>query len=191
MKPITTTISSLGPALLCSRAGMDKDHPLQVRLDKLIAETSGAKAKKETPEQRAKKKWLQFQLAIHDYWDEASHQIFIPAEMMEASLREGAKNWKLGEAVKRGVLIEPSQIPLIYTPQHQSLAQIFGDPQFVDFRPAKKLMLCRPILHTWKAEFTIFYDYAQIQADQLKPALEYAGKYKGIFTYRPVLASTK
>lgn len=185
MEKVRVRIKGIVPIMLKSKASMDRDNPLQMELEVLIAETSGAKAKNEKPEQRAQKRWLQWQLAIEGYWNEETKQVFLPAQMVEACIRDGAKNWRLGEAVKRGVMVEQDEVILQYQPMKNSLAELYNDEQFVDTRPTKKLMTSRARFNSWEATFSIIFDKGQIKQEELKRALDFAGRYKALGTYRP------
>ena len=119
-----------------------------------------------------------------------SHGPIIPARMLLASLREGAKQEREGKTVARGVTAVKSFFPLLYEgPRDEESLWTAGEPQFpeesdmgstfVDYSTVKiqkaTVMRCRPKFDDWSLEGSLVYSPRVIGRKMLISLLELAG----------------
>lgn len=113
--------------------------------------------------------------------------IYMPAANFEASLRDGAKLNKLGQHVKRGILVLDDAKLIYEGPQDPDVlvrTRSFQYAKTVVVQRAR-LMRYRPIFHKWSCEFVVSYDEQILNRDEVLTIAENAGKFCGLGTWRP------
>ena len=126
------------------------------------------------------------------YFDE-NIGVYVPAINIEASLIEGAKQYKIGRGsatkyVKSGVFITDNELQLkVDGNTIKSLDEVEVDQRTVKNPSTKgRNMRYRAIFKMWSTEFTIMVssdDY--ISEDLLKNIIDYSGMYVGVCDFRP------
>jgi hypothetical protein len=117
---------------------------------------------------------------------------FIPSELIEGVLRDGAKKYKKGLAndIVMGTQVDEAQIPLEYQGPRDRTS-LYGDAKFVDVRGAKlkksaTVIRIRPKFpYPWFASFTLLYVKSTVGFADLGKALVAGGTFVGIGDYRP------
>jgi hypothetical protein len=173
---------STTPLLMHSNRGANPLNP-QVQEKKAITSK-----RNKTDEDHALLAAIDWKLGI--YYDEEKKRPYIPAEMLEACLREAAKKNKLGTVVKKGGLrVKEDKIPLEYAGP-KDLKSLYGDgsTEFVDVRTGKlnggsTVLICRPRFNRWNLQFTLNADESKLNEQEIKTILENAQE-QGIGDYR-------
>lgn len=125
-----------------------------------------------------------------------SGKIVIPADMLDACLRDGGKDQRKGKAMTAGVEIETEAAALEYDgPKDWKKLydhKLAGDVRpFVDRKGAKvqrnRVIRTRQRFPTgWSLTFRIArYDFASVGESDIKKALEFAGYAVGLGDFRP------
>lgn len=167
--------------------------PLMMHSDRLANPLNPiAKAHKELTAKR--KKTDEDHLAIAQsefvagaYWDEHTG-FYIPGQNFDATFWAGAKLQKLGVHWKRGALVMTDKAKLLFegprTPE-----KLWDDHRFVDCRAVRvgqaKVMRYRPIFLSWGVELELAINVDVINTEEVKKAIEDAGKLIGVCEYRP------
>lgn len=113
---------------------------------------------------------------------------YLPAEMIEASLIAGAKAYKQGELVKAGVQVEETLVPLIY-PGPRLRDELFADSRHRDSRMVmiqrNRVLRTRPRFNIWSLTFTLLVAADIIAPEDVRRALDVAGRLKALGDFRP------
>ena len=114
----------------------------------------------------------------------------LPAMMIEASIRDGAKNLRQGKNVTRGLRITDQVTPLVYNgPRDIESMWNDGDSEFVHRVPVKingrSIMRTRPIFREWVAEVNGIFDETIFDPDKVDDIIGLAGTLAGIGDWRP------
>lgn len=121
------------------------------------------------------------------YWKD-NMGTFMPAENVEATIRNGAKSIKKGTAVEKFVSIEPLYIPFVYG-EKLSKEQLKADQKYRDCRVMKinnsSILRTRPRFDTWQIEFFVNFEEKQIDMEDIIQSIDFAGKYVGLCDSRP------
>lgn len=117
------------------------------------------------------------------YLDEKDGPI-IPAKCVEATLRNGAKKFKLGEQFLQGVSMDENHAKLQYegprTPEEMWKAK-FMTMDAVCNSGRGTVMRCRPkFMPPWKIEFTVVIDGEDVNEEQVLQAAQVAGAKVGL-----------
>lgn len=179
MKTLDIRWNGLTPLLMNSSVGVNPTHPLTIALKKI----TGKKTKTEEDHLEIMRiKWL---LGI--YHDVAVGP-FIPAENIEATIREAAKKVKKGKDTKSAIFVSPDRIPLIYDGP-RDLEGLYSDERFRDVRDGviqrQRILLSRPRFVHWRVDFSLEFDPTIFDEEGLLTILDLAGKYIGLCDYRP------
>ncbi len=121
------------------------------------------------------------------YFDSTSG-FFIPGANFDATFLAGAKLQKLGTHWKRGALVMTDKAELGFagpsTPE-----SLWEDQRFVDCRGVKvgqaKIMRYRPIFLDWACQLEVAINTDVLDLQEVKKAIEDAGKLIGVCEYRP------
>ena len=121
------------------------------------------------------------------YYTEAAG-VHIPARNVRKCIEEGGKIIKKGTAIKRGVFILETELPLRYdgprTPK-----ELYRAKKFTDTRTAgtnnSRIVRTRPIFDGWSLSSTLAFDPQIINEKDLRQCVEYAGNFCGLGDYRP------
>jgi hypothetical protein len=179
MKTINIKIRGTSPLLMHSSAAVDPTHPLNLESKKITGK------RKKTDEDHIEINKFDFLKAI--YFDERVG-CYLPANNIEACLRDAAKKSKQGKSATCAIFVMPDMIPLIYdgprTPR-----ELYEDVRFRDVRAVKvqqaRLMRCRPRFDQWSADFEIQFDEKILDETDIMSFLDTAGTYIGVGDFRP------
>lgn len=178
MKTLNITFNSTTPLLMNNNQGVNPLHPLSIELKKYTGK------RKKTEEDNAtilKIKWL---LAI--YYDEKLGP-YMPAQNVEACIRDAAKKSKRGKDVVSGIHVEPDFIPIQYDGPRK-IEELKELILFSDIRVGKiqgsSILINRPRFNHWKINFQLDYDEDIFNLEDVKDILITAGKYIGVGDYR-------
>ena len=123
----------------------------------------------------------------HLYYDEKVG-VYIPSEMIEASIVNGAKVTKNGKKIPLAVNVVEYKIPLIYK-DIKTPDELFNDEDFVDVRfgvlNRSKILVTRPRFNQWEIVFNVDVDTSLLNVEEFVEAVNNAGQRAGIGTYRP------
>ena len=180
MKKIKCEFHGISPIILHSCQCVNPLHPITLEMKKI-----NAKKKNKTDEDLAKLSDLEWEAGL--YWDD-SVGVYIPAENIEATIREGAKARRKGKDIVRGFICEDLRIPLDYG-ERLSKAELMVNFEYRDVRAMKvmraRIMRTRPRFDTWSISFIASYDENIIDFREICDAIEYSGQYVGLCDSRP------
>lgn len=113
---------------------------------------------------------------------------YLPSMNVDACLVDAAKMFKLGRHAKRAMMVLEDKIPLEYSGPRTAEA-LANDPNFIDARSVRvstaRLTRYRPRFNEWKATFSLAYDAAQINFNEVRQIVENAGRLIGLGDFRP------
>lgn len=122
------------------------------------------------------------------YLDQENHPC-LPGMNIRKSLIEGARLYKGGKSIERGVVIVSDIIPLEYDGPKDPEA-LWDIPDFVDARSVvvarARLIRYRPIFRKWAASVAVLYNEAVIDADNILHYWNEAGAMIGVGDFRPL-----
>lgn len=178
-KQMSVKLNSVQPLLMNCNQGVD---PL-FKFTKQIKEiTSKRKKTDEDHEEILHLKWLS---ALY-YDDEIGP--YIPAENVEACLREAAKKSRRGKDVVSGIRVVQGKIPLEYDGPREP-EEMYQSGKFRDFRVGRiqraSVNLCRPRFNRWSITFDMTYEEDIFSESEIEEIFKIAGKYMGLCDYRP------
>lgn len=111
----------------------------------------------------------------------------IPDSMLQASITEGAKKFKLGKAFKSAVFVM-GDMRLDYDGPREPDAlwdnREFSHEAMVKVGNAKTLRT-RPMFKDWVGEVSVTFDESVVDEQQVKSAFEAAGRFVGLGDWRP------
>lgn len=179
MKSIQVSLKGTAPLIMHSCRSMN-------HLDSLSAEQKKLTDKrKKTDEDLSLLSDLEWELSL--YWNDAIG-LYIPAENLEACVRDGAKNAKHGKNVVRGFNVMEMMVPLDIG-EKLTKEQMKNDARFRDVRPMavnrSRVMRTRGRFNMWRCDFTASYDETQLNINDIANALDFAGKNIGLCDSRP------
>lgn len=122
------------------------------------------------------------------YWDDEQGAC-IPGQMLEATLRDGAKFRKLGKAMTQAVMIDEFTVPLEYDGPRQ-MAKLWQDLRFSLRAGVKvgqqRVIRTRPKFPIgWSVEFGVEYAEDRVNVEDIDRALMDAGQFIGLGDWRP------
>lgn len=128
------------------------------------------------------------------YIDADGHYV-LPSENVLKSFEAGAKENKKGTAFIENCQILEDDLIIQFDGMNKSLEELYdnGNGKWVDtricgissgFGSKAKVLATRAIIDKWSVTFTLLYDSARINFDDIKLAAENAGARKGVGTYR-------
>lgn len=180
MQKFTLTLTGTAPLLMHNVALADEFNPVVLEMKKITA-----KKTKKTEDDRWELRRLEFVGSL--YYD-ADLGPYIPAEMIEASIREGAKVSRNGKDVQRGLRITSAVNPLAYKGP-RAIDELWKDENFRDMRSVRvtssRIVRTRPIFRNWMTQAEGIIDTEVLDLDALTLFLERAGGLMGIGDYRP------
>lgn len=179
------TIAGIRPLLMHNGQLADPLNPMTQRLSAL---TGKRKKTLEDHEAISRAEW-EGGLYLLD------GKVIVPADMIDAAIRDGAKVQRKGKAMVAGVEIEDDVVPLKYDGP-QKWADLFdyklksGARPFVERRGARvqnaRVIRTRPRFQKWSLTFRIArYEFAAVGEKDIRAALEFAGYAVGIGDFRP------
>lgn len=183
MKNIHIAIKGVTPLIMHSCQCVNALHPITIEMRKLT------KKRNKTEEDLIKLSDLEWEAGL--YWNDEVG-LYIPAEVIEATFREGAKARKKGKDVVRAFSVTQMMVPLDIG-ENLTKEQLCNDYRFRDVRVMKvmraRVVRTRPRFNMWKIEFDAVYDEDAIDLQTIIEAVEYAGKYVGMCDSRPKYGS--
>ena len=178
MKITTIKISGLTPLLMHSGRLAD---PLEPATQALARLTSKRKKTLDDHKEMAKCEWYG-----SIYVDEKGHPC-LPGEVLEASLVDGAKRFKMGTVAKSGIVVAES-FKLIYDGP-KTVDALWENGGFVKRYGVRvgqsRVMRARPIFMKWACRFDVTWDPSVVRDEkQVREFAESAG-ISGIGDWRP------
>lgn len=123
------------------------------------------------------------------YWDNSKEMgLIIPAENIEATIKNGAKLYKNGKDIERYFNVLDMQVELDIGEEYTK-DSLKNDYRFRDVRPMNvmksKVLRTRPRFNMWQLTFTAMYDEDKLDLVTIVKAVESAGQYIGLCDSRP------
>lgn len=179
MKSIQVEWKGVTPLIMHSCKCVNPLHPLTIE----IAKISGLKKKTEADY----KQLSDFEWEAGVYWDDGVG-LYIPAENIEATVREGAKQRKKGKDIERAFNCRDMTVPLDIG-EKKTYEQLIRDYRFRDVRAMRvknnRIARTRPRFNMWRINFFAYYDENLLNLATIADAMEFAGKYVGLCDSRP------
>jgi len=181
MKTINVTWKGITPLIMHSCQCVNPLHPLTLEMKKITSKSSRTR----TEEDLIQLSDLEWQGGL--YWNDAIG-LYIPAENIEATVRDGAKANRKGKDIVRAFNVVDMLNPLDIG-EKLTLEELRNDYRFRDVRQMKvqtaRVTRTRPRFNMWTLHFTATYDEQQLDLQTLVNAMDYAGKYVGLCDSRP------
>jgi len=182
MKEVIVTLNSTTPLLMNYNQAVNPLHPLAIELKKYTGK------RKKTDEDNLEILKIKWRAGLY-YTKETGP--YIPAENIEACLRDAAKRSKRGKDVTTGIRVLQSMIPLEYEGPRDVEELIKSVPiggEFSDVRVGRiqgsSILVSRPRFNRWSITFPLNYDEDIFDEGEIKDILETAGKYVGLCDFR-------
>lgn len=180
MKNIQIDLKGVTPLIMHSCQCVNPLHPISIAMKKI-----NGKKRNKTDEDLALLSDLEWESGL--YWDD-DIGIYIPAENVEATVREGAKARRKGKDIVKAFSCNEMLIPLDIG-EHLTKDQMKSEFRFRDVRAMKvkqsRVMRTRPRFNMWSLSFTAQYDENILDFREIVDAIEYAGQYVGLCDSRP------
>jgi hypothetical protein len=182
MQRLTVKLSAESPMLMHSDRLSDPLAEATMEHKKL---TSDRTLKKTEEGQRmiAKSEYL------NSFYFDNEGNIALPGLNIRKSLIEGARFFKGGKEVERGVVFADEFYPLNYDGP-KSPEKLRETPQFVDSRSVvvsrSPLIRYRPVFHAWSTEVSVIFADDIIDRANLLRYWEQAGAFVGLGDFRPL-----
>lgn len=110
--------------------------------------------------------------------------LVIPAENIEATIKNGAKRRNQGKNIERYFNVVDMQATLDIGEKYTK-DSLREDMRFRDVRPMNVMIRTRPRFNMWKLTFTAMYDESQLDLPTISQSIESAGAYVGLCDSRP------
>lgn len=182
MKNLKVTWKGVKPLILHSCQGVNPLHPISKEIRKLNNKPRGQKLTEEELERLSDLEW-----ESGCYWLDGLG-VYIPAENVEATIRNGAKANKKGKDIEKYVSVTDLYIPLDYG-ENLTKEELIKRFEYRDTRPMvvsrARIMRTRPRFDQWRITFNLAYDEAKIDLDTIVNAIEFSGSYVGLCDSRP------
>jgi hypothetical protein len=167
------------PLLMHSCKGVDPLNPITMDLKKYTSKRG------KTEEDNLTIARLEYESAM--YFDPEVGP-YVPANNLQATLRDAGKKRKLGTKVNQGIFVFPDNLPLIYDGP-RTIQELWDDYRFRDSRVVgvngSSVIRTRPRFDNWALEFILDYDTDLFDEDTILDILRIAGNYIGLCDYRP------
>ena len=182
MKNLRVTWKGVSPLIMHSCQGVNPLHPITREIKKINDKPRG---KQLTEEEQIRLSDLEWESGA--YWlDEIG--LYIPAENVEATIRNGAKANKKGKDVEKYVSVTDLYIPFYYG-ENLTKEELIKRYEYRDTRPMvvgrARIMRTRPRFDQWHIVFNISYDEMKIDLNTIMEAMENAGNFVGLCDSRP------
>ena len=179
MKNIKVEVHGISPLIMHSCQCVNPLHPISIEIKKITG------IRKKTEEDLKKLSDLEWESGL--YWDDTVG-LYIPAENIEATIREGAKARKKGKDIVKGFVCNDLMVP-VDIGEKLTKKKMQADFRFRDVRAMRvkqaRVMRTRPRFNTWNLTFTASYDENLIDFQTIVDAIEYSGQYFGLCDSRP------
>lgn len=178
---IVYSITFMGETpLLMSSGEVDRESELYREYRAL------SKARAKTIEQEAQLRELEWHTRI--YFDEELGP-YIPGKNVKELLRSAATKFKLGESIKRSLVVPDYRIPLVYEGP-RDIAGLWSEGFRYTAMVANagagsgRVERTRPCFDKWSLEFEVAFDTDELDEDALLRIVKRSEKY-GLGDYRP------
>ena len=179
MKTIKCEFHGLSPMIMHSCQCVNPLHPISLEMKKITSK------RKKTEEDIIKLSDLEWEAGL--YWNK-DVGVYVPAENIEATIREAAKSKKLGKHFQKGFMVQDMMVPMDIG-ENLTKEEMCADARFRDVRPMKvqqaRVLRTRPRFNMWNITFTAAYDENILNFDDVVNAIEYGGQYVGLCDSRP------
>lgn len=179
MKNLKVTWKGTTPLIMHSCQCVNPLHPIARELKKYTSK------KNKTEEDLIKISDLEWESGA--YWKDGLG-LYMPAENVEATIKNGAKANKKGKDIEKYVSVTDLYIPFFYgenlTKEELITNYDYRDTRIMTVQRAKVLRT-RPRFDQWSIIFNLMYDDTKIDIDTIVNAMEYAGSYVGLCDSRP------
>lgn len=145
-----------------------------------------SKARNKSIEEEARLRELEWYTRL--YFDDKIGP-FVPGKNIKELLRSAATKWKLGEAVKRSLVVPEYRIPLIYEGPRKA-SELWDEGFRYTTMVANagagsgRVERTRPCFETWALEVEVAFDPEELDLSQLENIVKRSEKY-GLGDYRP------
>lgn len=182
MKNLRVVWKGITPLIMHSCQCVNPLHPIAREMKKLNDRPRGYKMTEEELIQLSNLEW-----EAGCYWhDEIG--VYIPAENIEATIRNGAKASKKGKDIEKYVSVTDLIIPLDYG-EKLSKEELINNIKYRDSRPMvvsrARVFRTRPRFNQWKITFNLTYNEEKIDVGTIVNAMEFAGDFIGLCDSRP------
>ena len=179
MKRIKCEFHGISPIILHSCKCVNPLHPISIKMKQLT------KKKNKTEDDLVLLSDLEWEAGL--YWDDVVG-VYIPAENIEATIRNAAKARKKGKDIIKGFNCEDLRVPLDYK-ENLTKEQLKSKIEYRDVRVMtvmkSRVLRTRPRFDTWSISFIASYDENILDFNDVADAIEYAGQYVGLCDSRP------
>lgn len=180
MKNLKVTWKGITPLIMHSCQCANPLHPIAKELSKYSSK------KKKTEEDLKIISDLEWESGA--YWKDGLG-LYIPAENVEATIRNGAKVNRKGTDIVKYVNVTDLYIPFNYG-ENLSKEELIKNYEYRDTRimtvnRGSKVPRTRPRFDQWNISFNLMYEESKIDLDTIVNAIEYAGLYVGLCDSRP------
>jgi len=180
MESLLVKTTGVSPLLMNSDRGADPLNP-DVKAHKEL--TSKRKKTDEDHLLIARSSWM-----LATYYD-PTVGFYIPGIAVERTLHEAAKLQKMGQQVKRGLIVSEDMVPLDYPRKGATPDELWEDPEYRDCRSVRvqqsKVMRYRPVFRDWSATFTVLYSPEMLNEADIRKFVADAGAFIGFLDFRP------
>lgn len=179
MKNLKVTWKGTTPLIMHSCQCVNPLHPISRELKKYTGKRN------KTEEDLIKIADLEWESGA--YWKDGLG-LYIPAENVEATIRNGAKANRKGTDIEKYVTVTDLYIPFSYG-ENLTKEQLIANYEYRDTRvmnvQKSKILRTRPRFDQWNITFSLMYNEDKIDLDTIVNAIEYAGNYVGLCDSRP------
>jgi hypothetical protein len=179
MKNLQVTWKGTTPLIMHSCQCVNPLHPIARELKKYTSK------KNKTEEDLIKISDLEWESGA--YWKDGIG-LYMPAENVEATIKNGAKANKKGKDIEKYVSVTDLYIPFFYG-ENLTKEELIANYDYRDTRimtvQRAKVLRTRPRFDQWHIIFNLMYDDTKIDIDTIVNAMEYAGSYVGLCDSRP------
>lgn len=179
MKNLQVTWKGISPLIMHNCQCVNPLHPITKEMKKYTSK------RKKTDEEYNILSNLEWEAGA--YWQDGLG-LYIPAENVEATIRNGAKVNKKGTDVEKYVNVTDLYIPFNYG-ENLSKEELIQDLRYRDCRimvvNRQRIPRTRPRFDQWNITFNLMYNEEKIDIDTIVNAMEYAGSYVGLCDSRP------
>ena len=180
MKTLRVTWKGITPLIMHSCKCVNPLHPIAKEIAKI-----NEKKKNKTEDDIQRLSDLEWEAGA--YWDDEIG-LYIPAENVEATIRNGGKARRKGKDFEKYVNVTDLYIPLEYG-EDLTKEELIRKYEYRDVRCMKvqrnRIIRTRPRFDQWKITFNLLYDESGIDLDTIVSTIEYAGQYVGLCDSRP------
>ena len=179
MKNLKVTWKGTTPLIMHSCKCVNPLHPIARELKKYTSKRTKAE------EDLLKISDLEWEAGA--YWKDGLG-LYMPAENVEATIKNGAKANKKGKDIEKYVSVTDIYIPFFYG-ENLTKEELIANYDYRDTRimtvQRAKVTRTRPRFDQWHIIFNLMYDDTKIDIDTIVNAMEYAGSYVGLCDSRP------